>query len=142
MHTTTSTVSSHTRQPTLVADMADFAGRFMLALIFIVAGYGKLGGYEGNLAYMASYGLPGFLLPPTIALELLGGLALVAGFQTRLVALALALFSLASAAIFHSQFSDPMQSIMFMKNIAIAGGLLLLASKPLGHWTLDHKRAG
>ncbi|MBN7795639.1 DoxX family protein [Parahaliea mediterranea] len=125
--------------PYLPAGAIDFAGRSMLALLFILAGYGKIGGYEGNLAYMASVGLPGFLLPPTIVLELVGGLALVAGFQTRLVALGLALFSLASALLFHAQLGDQIQFIMFFKNVAMAGGLLLVAGKPLGSWTLDRK---
>jgi putative oxidoreductase len=126
--------------PYLPAALVDLLGRAMLALIFIVAGYGKITGYDGSLAYMASHGLPGFLLPPTIALELLAGLALITGFQTRLAALALALFSLASALIFHAQFDDAMQRVMFLKNVAMAGGLLLLAVKPLGSWTIDHQR--
>lgn len=125
--------------PYLPSGAIDFAGRSMLALLFILAGYSKIGGYDGNLAYMASFGLPGYLLPPTIALELLGGIALVAGIQTRLAALALALFSLASALVFHAQLGDQIQFIMFFKNVAMAGGLLLVASKPLGNWTLDRK---
>ena len=124
---------------TLPAGLVDFAGRTMLALIFILSGYAKLGGYEGNLAYMASAGVPGFLLPPAIALELLGGIALVLGFQTRLVALLLAIFSVSSAILFHADLADQMQSIMFFKNIAMAGGLLLLTVHPLGDWTLDRK---
>ena len=120
----------------------DFAGRTMLALIFILSGYAKIGGYEGNLAYMASAGVPGFLLPPAIALELLGGVALVIGFQTRLVALLLAIFSVSSALLFHADLSDQMQFIMFFKNIAMAGGLLLLTVHPLGGWTLDRKLVG
>jgi putative oxidoreductase len=111
----------------------------MLALIFLLAGYGKITGYEGNLAFMASAGLPGFLLPAVIALEILGGIALIVGFQTRLAALGLAIFSVASAVLFHAQLSDQMQFIMFFKNIAMAGGLLLLTVQPLGRWTLDRK---
>ena len=121
----------------LPAGFVDFAGRAMLALIFILSGYAKIGGYEGNLAYMASAGVPGFLLPPAIALELLGGIALVVGFQTRLVALLLAIFTVTSALLFHTDFADQMQFIMFFKNIAMAGGLLLLTTQPLGAWTLD-----
>jgi putative oxidoreductase len=124
---------------TLPAGLVDFAGRAMLALIFILSGYAKLGGYEGNLAYMASAGVPGFLLPPAIALELLGGVALVIGLQTRLVALLLAIFSVSSAILFHAELADQMQFIMFFKNIAMAGGLLLLTVHPLGQWTLDRK---
>ena len=124
---------------TLPAGFVDFAGRTMLALIFILSGYAKIGGYEGNLAYMASAGVPGFLLPPAIVLELLGGIALVIGFQTRLVALLLAIFSISSAILFHANLADQMQFIMFFKNIAMAGGLLLLTVHPLGEWTLDRR---
>ncbi|NHX28396.1 DoxX family protein, partial [Escherichia coli] len=79
------------------------AARVLLAVIFVIAGYGKLGSIEGTQGYMAMVGLPGFLVWPTIALELLGGLALIAGFQTRLIALALAGFTLVAAVLFHFQ---------------------------------------
>jgi putative oxidoreductase len=88
---------------------------------------------------MASAGVPGFLLPPAIAQELLGGVALVIGLQTRLVALLLAIFSVSSAILFHAELADQVQFIMFFKNIAMAGGLLLLTVHPLGQWTLDRK---
>jgi putative oxidoreductase len=140
---TTSTLRSFTQPDFLVtrlpAGLVDFTARTMLALIFLLAGYGKITGYEGNLAFMASAGLPGFLLPAVIALEILGGIALIVGFQTRLAALGLAIFSVASAVLFHAQLSDQMQFIMFFKNIAMAGGLLLLTVQPLGRWTLDRK---
>ncbi len=117
----------------------DLAGRSMLALIFILSGYSKIGGYEGTAAWMAAMGVPALLLPPTIALELLGGIALVLGYRIRLFALLLALFSLASAALFHADLSDQTQFIMFFKNIAMAGGLLLLTVQRTGPWTLDRR---
>ncbi len=142
MNTTTSSQASF--NPNRVADLlpsglVEFAGRTMLALIFVLAGYSKLGNYDGNLAYMAAAGVPGFLLPPVIALELLGGIALIAGFQVRLTALLLAIFCVSSAFLFHFQLADQMQFIMFFKNIAIAGGFLLLSVQPAGPWTLDRK---
>jgi putative oxidoreductase len=102
-------------------------GRVLLAQIFIISGWSKIGGYAGTAAYMASAGVPGALLPIVIAVELLGGLALVFGFQTRWAALGLAAFSILSALIFHNNFADQMQMISFMKNLALAGGLLVLA---------------
>lgn len=107
---------------------AHLAGRIMLALIFLMAAVGKISDPAGTAGYMQSMGVPGILVWPTIALELLGGIAIVVGFQTRLAAFALAVFSVVAAAIFHHNFSDQMQTLMFMKDIAIAGGLLLLAS--------------
>jgi putative oxidoreductase len=103
-------------------------GRIMLSLIFILAGIGKIQDPAGTAGYMQSVGLPGALLWPTIALEVLGGLAIATGFKVRYAAFALAGFCVVSALLFHKNFADQMQMIMFMKNIAIAGGLLLLAT--------------
>jgi len=106
----------------------NLAGRIMMAIIFVVAGFNKIGGYEGTQAYMESMGVPGGLLPLVILLEAGGGIALILGLYTRWVALALAAFTLVTGIIFHSDFSDQMQMIMFMKNIAMAGGLLVIAA--------------
>jgi putative oxidoreductase len=113
--------------------------RILLAVIFITAGYGKIGGYEGTQQYMQMFGVPGALLPLVILAELGGGLALVAGFLTRLTAAALALFCIVSAVIFHGDFADGMQQILFMKNIAMAGGFLALVAHGAGRWSLDHR---
>ena len=113
------------------------SARALMAYIFIMAGIGKLGaGYAGTQAYMQSVGLPGELLPLVILLEIGGGLALLAGFQARLAGLALAVFSIVSAFIFHSA-ADQMQQIMFMKNLAMAGGLLAFTVFGAGRWSLD-----
>ena len=119
--------------------LTDLVARSLMAAIFILAGLSKITGYEGNLAYMASVGLPGILLPAVIALEVLGGIALVVGFQTRLAALLLAIFSISSAVLFHLDLADQMQFIMFFKNLAMAGGLLFLSNSSPGHWTIDRK---
>ena len=120
---------------------ADLAGRLLLAALFLVAGFGKLGAYAGTQAYMASKGVPGALLPLVVALELGGGALIVAGLWTRATALALAAFSVLAAAIFHANFADQIQQIMFLKNLAITGGFLLLAARGAGAWSLDAKRA-
>lgn len=111
--------------------------RLLAATIFIGAGLSKLGaGYAGTQGYMASVGVPGELLPLVIALELGGGLALLLGFQTRLVAFLLAGFCIVSGMIFHSG-ADQMQQIMFMKNLAMAGGLLAFTVFGAGRLSLD-----
>lgn len=122
---------------TTTQNLADLGGRILLALIFLVAGVQKIGGYAGTQAYMESMGVPGMLLPLVIALEIGGGAAIIAGWHTRLVALLLAGFSVIAAAIFHSALGDNMQAILFMKNLAIAGGFLLLAARGPGEWALD-----
>ena len=112
-------------------------GRIGLSLIFIISGWGKIAGYDATQGYMESMGVPGALLPLVIALELGGGLAILAGVATRWIAIALALFSVASALIFHANLADQMQSILFWKNIAMAGGFLLLAANGPGPLSLE-----
>lgn len=122
--------------------LAELAGRCFLAAIFLLSGLGKIGQYAGTQAYMASAGVPSQLLPFIIALEVAGALAIVVGWQTRLVALALAGFSLIAALLFHANFQDQIAMIMFLKNVAIAGGFLLLFANDAGAWSLDARRAG
>lgn len=122
---------------TTTAAATQLAGRALLSVIFIMAGISKIGAYAGTQGYMESMGVPGALLPLVIALEIGGGLAVLLGWQTRLAAFLLAGFCLVSAAIFHANFGDQMQSIMFMKNLAIAGGLLTLFASGAGAWSLD-----
>ncbi|MCK5386537.1 MAG: DoxX family protein [Gammaproteobacteria bacterium] len=114
--------------------------RILLAHIFVLAGMNKIMGYAGTQGYMEMMGVPGMLLPLVIILELGGGLALVAGWQARWVAFALAGFSVISALIFHNNLADQVQMIMFMKNLAIAGGLLLIAEHGAGAYSLDNRK--
>lgn len=113
--------------------------RVFLGHIFLMAGLSKIGGFEATQGYMEAMGVPGGLLPLVIALEVLGGLAIIVGWQTKWAAIALAGFSLVSAAIFHNNFADQTQIIMFMKNVAIAGGFLLLAVHGAGAYSVDNR---
>jgi putative oxidoreductase len=117
----------------------NLAGRILLAHIFLLAGVNKITGYSGTQGYMEAMGVPGMLLPLVIILEIGGALALITGWQTRLAAYALALFSIVSALIFHSNLGDQMQMILFMKNWAMAGGLLVLAANGAGAFSLDNR---
>jgi putative oxidoreductase len=116
-------------------------GRVLLAHIFLLAGINKISGYAGTQGYMEAMGVPGMLLPLVIALEIAGGLALIIGWQTRWASYALAIFTLLAAFLFHSKFGDQMQMILFMKNIAIVGGLLLLSVSGPGQLSLAAKRS-
>ncbi len=117
------------------------AGRVMIALIIVLAGLSKISAIEGTQGYMEAMGLPGILIYPTILFEVAAGLAIIAGFKTRHVALALAGFSLLSALVFHNQLGDQMQFILFMKNVAIAGGFLFLARYGAGELSIDNRRS-
>ncbi len=119
---------------------ANTIGRIFIAAIFIAAGLGKISAYAATQGYMESAGVPGELLPLVIVLEVVGGLAIMVGWQTRIVASALAAFTLLSAILFHSNLGDQMQFIMFMKNVAIAGGFLFLVANGGGAFSLDNRR--
>tara|TARA_R110000772_G_scaffold38354_21_gene90565 strand:- start:1062 stop:1442 length:381 start_codon:yes stop_codon:yes gene_type:complete len=122
-------------------DYTDLAGRVLLALLFLLAGIGKLGeAYAGTQGYMEAFGVPGMLLPLVILVEAGGALLLIVGYQTRWAALALAGFSILSAAIFHSDFGDQAQMTNFLKNLSIAGGLLLLYANGPGSYSLDNRK--
>lgn len=113
-------------------------GRSLLALIFIMAGANKIFTYAATQAYMESMGVSGELLPLVIATELLGGLAIVLGWNTRIAAFLLAGFSVLAAVFFHADFGDQTQMILFMKNLAMAGGFLILVHHGPGAYALDN----
>ena len=129
-------------------DALALAGRLLMAWIFLPAGIGKVTGFSGTVGYIASVGLPMPQAGAAVALvvEIVGGLALIAGFGTRIAALALAAFTLAASFFFHAYWAVPadqqmMQQLLFDKNIAIVGGLLVLAAFGAGAWSLDARRA-
>ena len=122
--------------------------RILLAAIFISAGLSKLGGFDGTVGYIASKGLPlpGLIAVLTIAVEVLGGIAIVIGYKARVAGLLLAIFTLLAGFIFHNFWAVPadqayVQNIMFMKNLSMAGGLLLLTVFGAGGYSLDAKTA-
>ncbi|MGH8759211.1 MAG: DoxX family protein, partial [Burkholderiales bacterium] len=108
-----------------------------MSLIFILSGLSKIGAIDSARAYMKAMHVPGILLWPTILLEVGAGLLIVLGFQTRIAAALLAGFCLLTAALFHSHLVDQIQMIMFLKNVTMAGGLVLLASVGPGPLSLD-----
>lgn len=122
--------------------IASLAGRALLSAIFILSGISKLGAPAGAIAYIDSVGLPF----PTLALalavlvELAGGVALILGYRTRLVAAGLAALSIATALVFHNQLADQNQFIHFFKNLAMAGGLLQVVAFGAGRFSLDARR--
>jgi putative oxidoreductase len=115
-------------------------GRILLSLIFVQAGVNKIVNYAGTQGYMESVGVPGALLPLVIAVELLGGLAVILGWHARLASFLLAGFSLLSGLLFHANFADPVQTILFMKNLALGGGFLMIVSHGAGPFSIDNLR--
>lgn len=128
-------------------NVVTFVGRLLLALIFILSGFNKIGGFEGTAGYIASKGLPmpQVVAALTILVELGGGLLLLFGFAARWAALALAVFTLLAGFIFHAFWAVPPEQYMaqyinFMKNLAIAGGMLMVFAYGPGGWSIDAKR--
>lgn len=126
----------------------NFAARLLMVALFLPAGFGKLTGFAGTVGYIASKGLPLPTLAAAIAVvvEIVGGLALLAGFGTRIAALVLAAFTLVASVFFHNYWGVPadqayMQQLLFFKNIAVVGGLLAIAANGAGAWSLDSRRA-
>lgn len=121
---------------------AILAGRVLLSIMFILAGFAKLTAISGTAGWFASLGLP----VPTVTavvvglLELFGGLAILVGYQTRIAAIAIALFTLGATAIAHLDLADQVQQLFFMKNLAVTGGLLVLAAVGAGALSLDARR--
>ena len=122
---------------TATQNLATLLGRLLMSIIFIMAGINKIGGYEGTQGYMEAMGVPGMLLPVVILLEIGAGAALLIGWKARIFAFLLAGFTLLSAILFHNNFGDQMQMILFMKNLAISGGLLFVVAFGPGLWSLD-----
>ncbi|WP_430390460.1 DoxX family protein [Dyella sp. 20L07] len=117
----------------------ELVGRILIAGLFLLSGIGKITAYTATAGYMASVGVPGGMLPLVIATEVLGAVAIILGWKTRIVSFLLAGFTLLTGVLFHNHFADQIQMIMFMKNISIAGAFLLLTVHGAGPISLDSK---
>jgi len=118
------------------SNSADLLGRLFLVLLFLIAGFGKIGGYAGTAAYMAANGVPGLLLPLVIVLEIGGGILVLLGWHTRIVSLLLAGFTILALLLFHMPVTAADQ-IVVLAELGVAGGFLLLAAHGPGAWSLD-----
>jgi len=122
-----------------VQNASELAGRILLSVLFLLSGLGKVGAYSATAGYMSSVGVPSVLLPVVIATEVLGAIAIILGWQTRVVALLLAGYALLTALVFHINFADQIEMIMFLKNVSIAGGFLLLVANGAGPLSIDRR---
>ena len=133
---------THNRSTSMPSDAAALTGRIFLSAIFVISGLSKLSAPAATIGYIGSVGLPlaplGFAL--AVAVEVFGGLALIAGYRSRVVAAVLAVFTLATALTFHNNLADQNQFIHFFKNIAMIGGLLQVMAFGAGRFTLDARR--
>ena len=114
-------------------------GRIFLSTIFLIEGINKIFNYESTIEYMENFNVPEYLAIPAIIVEILFPLLLIVGYQTKISALVLAIFTLAAALIFHTDFTNQMQLTSFLKNFAIAGGFLIIFVNGAGKYSIDHK---
>jgi putative oxidoreductase len=122
------------------AEAAALAGRCLLAFLFLHEAWSKITAYSAAIAYAKAFGVPEQLLPLAIAVEVGGGLSILLGYYARAGALLLAAFCLATAVLFHLRWSNHNELLHFEKDLAIAGGLLVLAARGAGGWALDALR--
>ena len=123
----------------MLVNVLDLVGRIFISLIFLLSGINKIQNYEGNHSWMESLGIPGVLLIPAIVLEVIAPILIIVGYQVKISAALLSLFCIATAIIFHTDFSNQIQFISFFKNIGLAGGLLLLVIHGSKDFSLDKK---
>jgi putative oxidoreductase len=121
-------------------NLIDFIGRLLISALFLISAYNKIFSIDGTMSWMEGFGIPGFLLYPTIVLEIILPLFVIIGYQARLSAGLLSIFCLATAFIFHFDFIDQMQMIAFLKNIGLAGGFLFIVANGVKDWSIDREK--
>ncbi len=122
-----------------MSNIADLIGRILISALFLLNGIFKISNYDGTIGWMESFGMPGILLIPAIILEIAGPVLIIIGYKTKLAAGLLSLFCIATAFIFHNDFANQMQLTSFLKNIALAGGFLILFVNGAKGFSLDNK---
>ena len=122
-----------------MANIADLIGRILISALFLLNGIFKISNYDGTIDWMESFGMPGILIIPAIILEIAGPVLIIIGYKTKLAAGLLSLFCIATAFIFHNDFANQMQLTSFLKNIALAGGFLILFVNGAKGFSLDNK---
>ena len=123
----------------MLSNILDLIGRVLISSIFLLSGMNKIGNYEGSHGWMESFGVPGVLLIPTIVLEIVAPILIIVGYQVKISAALLSLFCIATAVIFHTDFSNQVQFVSFFKNIGLAGGFLFLVVNGAKDFSLDKK---
>ena len=123
-----------------MANLIDLIGRVFISALFLLSAYNKILSIDGTMGWMEGFGIPGFLLYPTIALEIILPLFIIIGYSARLSAGLLAVFCIATAFIFHFDFVDQMQTVAFLKNIGLAGGFLFIVANGTKDWSISREK--
>ena len=122
-----------------MTNILDLVARILISALFLLNGVFKISNYDGTVGWMEGFGIPGILIIPAIILELVGPILIILGYKAKIAAGLLCLFCIATAVIFHNDFSDQMQLGSFLKNIALAGGFLFIFINGTKDFSLDRK---
>tara|TARA_B100001121_G_C18614869_1_gene586307 strand:- start:614 stop:1000 length:387 start_codon:yes stop_codon:yes gene_type:complete len=123
-----------------MSNLIDLIGRFFISALFLISAYNKIFSIDGSMSWMEGFGVPGFLIYPAIALEIILPIFVIIGYRARISAGLLAIFCIATAFIFHFDFLDQMQTISFLKNIGLAGGFLFIVANGTRDWSVDKEK--
>lgn len=123
-----------------MANLIDLLGRLLISAIFLISAYNKIFSIDGTMGWMEGFGIPGFLIYPTILLEIILPLFVIVGYKAKISSAILAIFCLATAFIFHFDFLDQIQTILFLKNIGLAGGFLFIVANGTKDWSIDREK--
>ena len=123
-----------------MANLIDPLGRLLISALFLISAYNKIFSIDGTMGWMEGFGIPGFLIYPTILLEIILPLFVIVGYKAKISSAVLAIFCLATAFIFHFDFLDQTQTILFLKNIGLAGGFLFIVANGTKDWSIDREK--
>ncbi len=123
-----------------MSNLIDFSARVLISVLFLISAYNKIFNIESSMNWMSGYGVPGILIYPTILLEILLPVMIIIGYKVRIAAGLLSIFCLLTAFIFHFDFADQIQFILFLKNIGLAGGFLFIVVNGTKEWSLDKEK--
>ena len=123
-----------------MSNLIDFVGRLLISALFLISAYNKIFSIDGTMSWMEGFGIPGFLLYPTIALEIILPLFIIIGYYARLSAGLLAIFCISTAIIFHYDFTDQTQTIAFLKNLGLAGGFMFIVANGTKEWAIGREK--
>ena len=121
-------------------NLIDFLARVLISVLFLISAYNKIFNIEGSMNWMSGYGVPGILIYPTILIEILLPVMIIIGYKVRIAASLLSIFCLLTAFIFHFDFADQIQFILFLKNVGLAGGFLFIVVNGTKDWSLDKEK--
>ena len=123
-----------------MSNLIDFLARVLISVLFLISAYNKIFNIEGSMNWMSGYGVPGILIYPTILIEILLPVMIIIGYKVRMAASLLSIFCLLTAFIFHFDFADQIQFILFLKNVGLAGGFLFIVVNGTKDWSLDKEK--